>query len=84
MEIEKIVAAIKEKGEERDTIIIFQSDNGAATHVNANYGKVKNLANGCNYPFKGEKTLLTEGGTLAPSIMYSVKNSLPIKTVQGR
>ena len=67
MAMETIVEAIKSKNEIRDTIIIFQSDNGGAP-----FKKGKRRA--CNYPYKGEKTLLTEGGTLVPSFIYSVKD----------
>jgi len=63
--VEKIVKTVSEL--ERETIIIFQSDNGGAP-----FKKGKRRA--CNYPYKGEKTLLTEGGTLVPSFIYSVKD----------
>lgn len=43
---------------ERETIIIFQSDNGA------------NSENGCNFPYRGGKSNADEGGTLSPTFVY--------------
>ena len=76
MEMENIVSAIKSKNEIRDTIIIFQSDNGGAPFI-------KGERHGCNYPYKGEKTLLTEGGTLVPSFIYSVKETIVDQVFDG-
>lgn len=76
MAMEKLVAAIKAKNEIRDTIIIFQSDNGATTFIMGE-------RHGCNYPYKGEKTLLTEGGTLVPSFIYSIKNTIVDRVYDG-
>ncbi|CAG5109839.1 Oidioi.mRNA.OKI2018_I69.chr2.g4321.t2.cds [Oikopleura dioica] len=87
MEMEKLLGTIWMKNEERDTIIatgrnplkVFQSDNGGPLYMN---GRPKDLdpsryRQACNYPYLGEKTLLTEGGTLSPTIVYSVKNRFP-------
>ena len=49
----------------RKTIILFHSDNGGT------------LA-GCNYPYKGFKSQLTEGGTLSPAFLYNTHNKMPI------
>ena len=62
---------IKRLGEElkdleRETIILFHSDNGATT-------------DGCNYPYKGWKTMLTEGGTLSPAFLYKTHSVQKVK-----
>lgn len=75
--VKRLVQHIESLGEERDTIFLFQSDNGGATHIGQyrnNFGKP--ARRGCNYPYKGTKTRLTEGGTLAPSFAYSIKSTI--------
>jgi len=81
MEVERLHQAITSKGETRDTIIIFQSDNGATFFDNGRSKKGNEKfesrnRHGCNYPYRGQKTLLTEGGTLAPSLIYSIQGSV--------
>ena len=51
---------------ERETVILFHSDNGGTEH-------------GCNYPYKGGKTMLTEGGTLSPAFVYKTHSVQPVK-----
>ena len=72
IEMRQLVKTIEEKNEARDTIIIFQSDNGGVSFI-------KGKRHGCNYPFKGEKTLLTEGGTRVPSFAYSHRGTGRVK-----
>ena len=84
LEMEKIVRTVKSKGEKRDTIIIFQSDNGGVTFNKALKSKGGgHIRLGCNFPYKGEKTLLTEGGTLVPAYAYSVKGTIRPKVYDG-
>ena len=45
---------------DRDTIFVFHSDNGATPQ-------------GCNWPYRGGKKYLTEGGTISPSFIYRTK-----------
>ena len=55
---------------ERETIIIFQSDNGGS--ILAYRGQEKG-PRACNYPYRGYKDSLFEGGTLSPAFVYSTK-----------
>lgn len=56
----EVVQLLKDRGEYENTIIIFTSDNG---------GQV--MAGGCNYPLRGAKTTLYEGGTRVPAFIHS-------------
>ena len=89
-EIKKLVENLRSL--ERDTIIVFHSDNGAT--------KI-----GCNYPYKGQirkkylqplnispafvirilggKMHLTEGGTLSPTFIYRTKSRMPRSRVSS-
>ena len=63
---------------DRETIFIFQSDNGAASHYWGPIAGQKKWGEtvaprGCNYPYKGYKDTLYEGGTISPSFIYSTK-----------
>ena len=62
--IKKLVKELKNL--ERETIVVFHSDNGATT-------------DGCNYPYKGWKTMLTEGGTLSPAFLYKTHSVQQVK-----
>jgi uncharacterized sulfatase len=61
-EIGKIMAKLKAKGLDKNTIVIFTSDNGA----DAPDGFIKES----NYPFRGMKRDLYEGGIRVPMIAY--------------
>ena len=54
------------KNLERETIILFHSDNGGTRE-------------GCNFPYKGWKTQLTEGGTLSPAFLYKTHSVQEVK-----
>jgi arylsulfatase A-like enzyme len=54
----KIVAAVRQLGLERNTLIFFTSDNGAYSWV------------GSNLPCRGQKTDLWEGGHRVPTVAY--------------
>lgn len=53
--IGKILALIRERGEEQNTLVIFLSDNGGS-------------GNGGNAPLRGQKSTLWEGGLRVPCI----------------
>ena len=72
---------------DRETIIIFGSDNGGATGFiqwstpPSFAGKMKSLT-GCNYPLKGRKSSLNEGGVRIPLILTSTRRQLaPMKRI---
>ena len=69
IQIEQLVE--ESKTFERETIFIFQSDNGGATQKFR--GKRTKEMRSCNYPYKGYKNTLYEGGTISPSFIYSTK-----------
>jgi arylsulfatase A-like enzyme len=53
--IGEVLALIRERGEEQNTLVIFQSDNGGS-------------GNGGNAPLRGQKSTLWEGGLRSPLI----------------
>ncbi|MBU2929861.1 sulfatase family protein [Winogradskyella psychrotolerans] len=63
----KIFKAVKESGEEDNTIIIFTSDNGCA--ANANYGVLKAKGHNPSYIYSGNKGSYLEGGHRVPFII---------------
>lgn len=66
--MEKILKSVE--SQDRETIVIFQSDNGGTSSF---LESGKRTARGCNFPYKGYKSTLFEGGTLSPSLIYSTK-----------
>ena len=56
----QVVQSLKENGQYENTIIAFTTDNGGA----ANFG-------GNNYPLKGTKGTLFEGGTRGIAFVHS-------------
>jgi arylsulfatase A-like enzyme len=63
----KIFKAVKESGEEDNTIVIFTSDNGCA--ANANYGVLKAKGHNPSYIYSGNKGSYLEGGHRVPFIV---------------
>ena len=55
------------KNLKRDTLVLFHSDNGGT------------LMEGCNYPYRGQKAQLAEGGTLSPAFFYRTKGTTDIR-----
>jgi arylsulfatase A-like enzyme len=62
-----IFKAVKESGEEDNTIIIFTSDNGCA--ANANYKVLKAKGHNPSYIYSGNKGSYLEGGHRVPFIV---------------
>ncbi|CAH1131825.1 unnamed protein product [Ceutorhynchus assimilis] len=62
--IGKVVKKLKEKDMLENSIILFLSDNGAQT-----YGMYQNY--GSNYPLKGLKFTLLEGGVRGSAVLFS-------------
>merc|ERR1712038_1162757 len=59
MAVEEIVATLKETGLYNDTLIVFTSDNGGAISRGAS-----------NWPLRGTKGTLFEGGTKVPTFLH--------------
>jgi arylsulfatase A-like enzyme len=55
--IGELVAALRESGQDRNTLILFQSDNGGS-------------GNGGNAPLRGQKSTMWEGGLRVPFIAW--------------
>ncbi|XP_046993799.1 arylsulfatase I-like [Schistocerca americana] len=60
----RVVAALQSRGMLENSIIVFTPDNGAPTT-----GKTANW--GSNYPFRGLKATLWEGGVRSPALVWS-------------
>ena len=65
--IKQVYEAAQEQSD-RETILVFTSDNGAATRYRP-WGSLKPFPNskfysatGCNFPLKGQKSSLNEAG----------------------
>lgn len=69
------------KDSKRETLIVFQSDNGGAVKKfgggrspdksEVDYDELASQPRACNYPYKGFKNSLFEGGVLSPSFIIS-------------
>ena len=67
-----ILKTLKESGLYENTVIIFSSDNGAPPNPGMDHQQGTNpgwIAR--NYPFRGCKTLIWEGGTRVPGFVHS-------------
>lgn len=62
----EIISALKEAGVEKNTLVIFSSDNGGYTEYKA--GGFENISS--NGPFRGQKGDVYEGGHRVPFIAY--------------
>jgi arylsulfatase A len=62
----KIVAAVKASGAEKNTLIIFTSDNGCAPH--ADFKELASFGHNPSYHFRGTKADIFEGGHRIPFI----------------
>ncbi|KAJ1358319.1 Sulfatase [Parelaphostrongylus tenuis] len=58
--IGRVIELLKTTGDYENTVIIFTSDNGGTTHFGAS-----------NYPLRGEKDTLWEGGTKTTTIVHA-------------
>ncbi len=77
----EILDLLKRKGLERDTVVFFQSDNGATAENRAD-SKGRPYRGGSNAPFRGFKGSLFEGGIRMPALM-SWPGVIPAGTVIG-
>jgi arylsulfatase A-like enzyme len=83
--IGRVLAKVKELGQEENTLVLFTSDNGASSEVVKNMGNKKNpvigemdnwkslgakWANVSNTPFKEFKNFTMEGGICTPLVAY--------------
>jgi arylsulfatase A-like enzyme len=64
----EIRETLKARGLDRDTVIFFQSDNGATEETRADSAG-RPYRGGSNAPFRGYKTGLFEGGIRMPALM---------------
>ena len=82
--VARIVVALEKKGRRRNTLLIFTSDNGGSTAENNDlkypddHCPNGNLP-GNNFPLRGQKGTLYEGGTRTPAIV-----SWPVGVKPGR
>ena len=64
--VARVVRSLKEEGVYDNTVVVFMSDNGGRMMVEA-AGKDDNP----NYPLKGFKGTVYEGGTKVPAFIHS-------------
>jgi arylsulfatase A-like enzyme len=64
----EVMSALREKGLDRNTVVFFQSDNGATQEIRADH-RARPYRGGSNAPFRGFKAGLFEGGIRMPALM---------------
>ena len=62
----RVLNALKEKGLEQDTIVIFSADNGAEAYA---YDRIRSFEHFSSGPFRGVKRDLWEGGHHVPMVV---------------
>ncbi|XP_050527752.1 arylsulfatase B-like [Daktulosphaira vitifoliae] len=71
----RVVQALSEKNMLYNTIIVFMSDNGSPTFDDSgrNFPAASGVSEnwGSNYPFRGTKNTLWEGGTKVPALIWT-------------
>jgi arylsulfatase A len=61
-----VLNALREKGLEKDTLVIFSADNGAESYA---YERIRNFEHFSSGPFRGVKRDLWEGGHHVPMVI---------------
>lgn len=70
--IGRVVEALREKGLYDNSIILFSSDNGGLSRSCTRLcGSGSGGSGGNNYPLRGEKNTIWEGGTRVPAFIHS-------------
>jgi arylsulfatase A-like enzyme len=64
----EVVKQLKKQGFDKNTLIVFTSDNGASSM--ADFDELASLGHYPSYVFRGKKTDLFEGGHRLPFVMY--------------
>ena len=77
-----LVKALQDRGLLDNTVIFFQSDNGATQEIRA-HSKAQPYRGGSNAPFRGFKAGLFEGGIRMPALMSWKKGIPPGRKVSG-
>ena len=77
-----IVKTLQSRGLLDNTVIFFQSDNGATQEIRA-HSKAQPYRGGSNAPFRGFKAGLFEGGIRMPAIMTWKKGIRAGRTISG-
>ncbi|KAF0296121.1 Arylsulfatase I [Amphibalanus amphitrite] len=72
----RVVQALKDAGLYSNSVILFVSDNGGQVHSHLHSQNLydedsRDGYGGNNYPLRGEKTTLWEGGTRTPAFVHS-------------
>ena len=62
----RVLNALREKGLEKDTLVIFSADNGAESYA---YERIRNFEHFSSGPFRGVKRDLWEGGHHVPMVV---------------
>jgi arylsulfatase A-like enzyme len=75
----ELMAVLKKRGLDRDTVVFFQSDNGA-TNESRSDSRGRPYRGGSNAPYRGYKGGLFEGGIRMPALMSWPAN-LPANAV---